>query len=314
MTLDEVKLLHAWTGQLPDITDKLFHESDNFIVVYADSRESLAEASPGLLELLRGLGEPAPRLFYHESAQEAVWLFKGMRRQRLPLPSGTDKLDMTTVIDFFQPRTEATLDEGGLSHDSFREISRPFLLVSEMAGCAGCVSLQPFVPVLRKLLPVPVHTLNLSRNDFPPGCPVSRVAPGVWLLEDGKETYLEEFDPVSILRSLTTSVDDETLSALQEEWEKRQALLARLVSAAQSLGAINSRLVSVCSKRALDNPFDFVPSALFKASMLQASSVDESNEQLQRLVEGTELDGALLSQAERKECQKVHVSDSANSQ
>ncbi|KAH0480937.1 MAG: hypothetical protein KVP17_001612 [Porospora cf. gigantea B] len=314
MTLDEVKLLHTWTGELPDITDKLFQESDNFVVVYADSRKSLAEASPSLLELLRSLGEPAPRMFYHESAQEAIWLFKGMRRQRLPLPSGTDKLDLATAEKFFQPRSEPALDEGGLSHDSFQEVSRPLLLVSEMAGCAGCVTLQPFVPVLRQLLRIPVYTFNLSRNDFPPGCPVSRVAPGVCLLEDGKERHLEEFDPVSILRSLTTSVDEETLIALQAKWEKRKALVARLVVAAESLGGINSRLVSVCSKRALDNPFDFVPSALFKAGMLKASSLDESNEQLRRLVEETELDGALLSQAERKECQKVHVSDAAKSQ
>jgi len=181
-----------------------------------------------------------------------VVMYKGQRKGVL---SVGEQVPVQEAVDFFTLLTEERTaamkqsDVPGVSGASFPEdvVSSssptvPVLLQMYEDTCFLCFLMRPFVNSLAELLkiqkvPLVLKRLNIEKNDFPDGCPVTRGTPTFVLFRgrDAPPDKWEEFKPKELVEKLTkvfpqqTEEIFETMDELQGMVSKRFQLFTQLV-------------------------------------------------------------------------------------
>lgn len=211
--------------ELPEITDAIFDENDNLAVVVINAQPS--ESVQRRITELRDFLHATPALrhvrLYHtkqkpigieeaEGEEIKIMVYKGHRKEQ----KSFTELPKQFIEKFFVPRSEDPFPlrtERGpqnISRSQFEEMvikpsfERPILVQAYEDTCFMCFLMRPFIESFARMedSPYQFRRLNVDRNDFPDGFPVTRATPTFILFQDGKAEKWDEFKPNDIATKL----------------------------------------------------------------------------------------------------------------
>ncbi|GIX65597.1 thioredoxin-like protein [Babesia caballi] len=253
-----IPLLSA--NQLEQMDETKFDSADDLVVVLLRSRRP-KDYPKAHVDKIKSILPKGVKLCYAvkegvDPTKPPLMLYKGLRKQ---FYATTDMLDKSQfealeseMAEFFKPVSQdiATLRKDPripeyVTYDTFQDkvvkeatASAPILLQLYEESCFLCFLMRPFINSVNRHLeevksPVRIKRLNIERNDFPKGCPVTRATP-TFVMYSGRPEGVKwaEFKPQDFVRRLVevAKLDNTSklyLERLTEDVSRRFMLFGR---------------------------------------------------------------------------------------
>eukprot|EP00397_Hematodinium_sp_SG-2012_P018425 GEMP01018873.1.p1 GENE.GEMP01018873.1~~GEMP01018873.1.p1 ORF type:complete len:589 (+),score=141.13 GEMP01018873.1:152-1918(+) len=290
--------------ELPEITDEIFDENDNLVVVVLDGEPS--ENAQRRITELRDFLHDTPALrhvrLYHtkqkptgvpqaEGEEIRIMVYKGHRKEQtsfLDLPKEfIEKFFVARSEDPFPLRTEKGPQNIAMSQFDEMVIApsfqQPVLVQVYEDTCFMCFLMRPFIESFAKLDDVPFlfRRLNIDRNDFPEGFPVARATPTFIVYNDGKAQKWDEFKPNDLAAKLdampVASSVKEQLNALLPKVQERFQMFTACVMLQIDLEKLQNKASLVGSEETDDKDnFESAVTAMMLADMQRTDDVEEN--------------------------------------
>ncbi|GBE62307.1 thioredoxin [Babesia ovata] len=242
------------------IDEEGFDSSDNLVVVLLGSGR-IRDYPKTQIEKLKSIVPAGVKICYtvkegSDSSKPPVMLYKGTRKKFYATIDLSDKSQFENMAsemasffkavsqDFGALRQDPKIPEY-VTHDTFREkvikeatAKAPIVLQLYEDSCFLCFLMRPFINSINRHLqeiksPVRLKRLNIERNDFPDGCPVTRATP-TFVVYDGhaQGSRWSEFRPKDFVAKLVelAKLDEKSqiyLNKLTEDISERFLLFGR---------------------------------------------------------------------------------------
>ncbi|CDR97622.1 hypothetical protein, conserved [Babesia bigemina] len=253
-------VLPGFSIPLQLIDEEGFDSSDNLVVVLLASKR-MQDYPKSQIEKLKSIVPDGVKICYtvkggSDSSKPPVMLYKGTRKKfyaEIDLLEKSQFEDMASEVsaffeavsqDFGALRQDPNIPEY-VTHDTFREkvikeatAKSPIVLQLYEDSCFLCFLMRPFINSINRHLReiksnVRIKRLNIERNDFPEGCPVTRATP-TFIVYDGQPqgNKWSEFRPKDFVAKLVelAKLDEKSqayLNQLTEDISQRFMLFGR---------------------------------------------------------------------------------------
>jgi len=238
-----------------------------------------------------------------------LMLYKGHRKDQKSFVDIPRKF----IEEFFVARSEddfpirATSGPQNVSRSQFHDLvikpsfEKPILVQAYEDTCFMCFLMRPFIESFAKLenSPFEFRRLNIDRNDFPDGFPVTRATPTFILYRDGKPEKWDEFKPNDITTKVSSmpvaSTVKEKLQDLVPKVQERFQLFTACIMMQLELERLQEKAANIPVDEEDKTAFEAAVTAMMLADMQRIDDLDANLDYLKTELEGLDEDVGILA-------------------